>query len=180
MRTADHVLLRRATIARCREVTANCRSTQTGRLLGTGPAERLASQQRDHPSWQRARDIDRRVSCIASGLSQITEIRSSIKSDPAGPTPLTPESPEIGGRGGAAPARDDDHCRSIGAACLRVVAGGVHYCATRRGGTCPAICAVHPLWRRAASRTRVNRYLSSRRTTPDDLKSHRLQASFVS
>ena len=81
VRTADHVLLRRATLARCREVTANCRSTQTGRLLGTGPAERLASQQRDHPSWQRARDIDRRVSCIASGLSQI---RSSVKSDPAG------------------------------------------------------------------------------------------------
>ena len=84
VRTADHVLLRRATLARCREVTANCRSTQTGRLLGTGPAERLASQQRDHPSWQRARDIDRRVSCIASGLSQI---RSSVKSDPAGLKP---------------------------------------------------------------------------------------------
>ena len=53
--------------------------------------------------------------------------------------------------------------------------------ARRDGGTCPLpFCAVHPLWRRAASRTRVNRYLSSRRTTPDDLKSHRLQASCVS
>ena len=59
VRTTDHVLLRRAAVERCLEVTANCRSTQTGRLLGTGPAERLASQQRDHPSWQRARDFDR-------------------------------------------------------------------------------------------------------------------------
>ena len=74
-----------------------------------------------------------------------------------------------------------------GGVCLRLwstgACGRVPHARATAGGTCPlplAFCAVHPLWRRAASRTRVNRYLSSRRTTPDDLKSHRLQASCVS
>ena len=58
VRTTDHVLLRRAAVERCREVAANCRSTQTGRLLGTEPAERLASKQRDHLSWERVRGTD--------------------------------------------------------------------------------------------------------------------------